>query len=308
MFSLPKVEPPAVKTKAIGIRKAQYVPYGVVAGEVISGNIPRDHFIHSLRLRVVEGTLSGGSSPEWVAGALEYLVKSVTLKADGGKYFKQMSWAEAKQICIVNGEKQTDGYVKLYFTDPKIPSAKPLPSWKFTSLVIQIEWESLTAATITTGTPTGCAGTKVEITIAETKWDNEDIRDWPVLVEVVRTKSTFGTNTLWQTFDHERVNVVAGYLYHCDDDGTDDDDIFDKLKVIGREPSGEFIAYDEVDLEEIREANKNAFQGESLATGFFMIEWPRGLQTREFTSLKSMLYIGAAGTNAGLRILERYVL
>lgn len=308
MFSLPKMEPVPVKTKTIGIRKADYVPYGVVAGETISGNLPRDHFIHSLRLRVVEGTLSGGTTPAWVAGSLEKLVKSITIKADGGKYFKQMSWDEAKQICVVNGEKQTDGYVKLYFTDPKIPQAKPLPSWIFTSLVIQIEWESLTAATITTGTPTGTAGTKVEVTLSETKFTDEDIRDWPVLVEVVRTKSQFGTNTLWQNFEHERANIVLGYLYHADDNGTDSDAIFDQLRVIGRDKSSEFIAYDEVDLLEIREANKNAFQGQSLATGYFMIEWPKGLNTSDFTSLKSQLYIGAAGTNAGLRVLERYVL
>jgi hypothetical protein len=308
MFSLPKMEPAPVKTKTIGIRKADYVPYGVVAGETISGNLPRDHFIHSIRLRVVEGTLSGGSSPAWVAGSLEKLVKSITIRADGGKYFKQMSWAEAKQICVVNGEKQTDGYVKLYFVDPKIPQAKPIPSWIFTSLVIQIEWEALQAATITTGSPTGTAGTKVEVTLSETKWTDEDIREWPTLVEVVRTKSQFGTNTLWQNFEHERANVVMGYLYHCDDNGTDSDAIFDKLRVIGRQKDSEFIAYDEVDLLEIREANKNAFQGQALATGFFMIEWPKGLPTSEFTSLKSQLYIDSAGTNAGLRVLERYVL
>lgn len=301
---------PKTPPRAEVAHSRKYVPnkYGAVAGESVVGALPTDHFLRALKLRVVKGTLSGGTSPAWVAGAEDKLVKSITLFAEGTKYFKKMSWEEMQQLCIANHEKQTAGHGKLFFVDPKVEEAQPLPTWRFTSLTLEVEWESLTAATITTGTPTGQTGTKLVLTGIESDWDGEKIADWPVLVEVVRTKHDFGANTGYQVINHERSNVVVAFLLAIDDNGTLSDTIMDKIRIIARKAGGTIIPYDEIELADVKEENKNAFQGNALATGYFMIEFPGGLNTRDFTSLKSELNIPSAGTKVGVRVMERYVL
>jgi len=304
---IPRPRPPP---RAEVAHSRPYVPnkYGAIAGESVVGALPTDHFLHALKMRVVKGTLSGGTAPDWVAGAEDLLVKNITLYAEGTKYFKKMSWAEMQQLCIANLEAQTAGHGKLFFTDPKIEEAQPLPTWRFTSLTLEVEWEALTAATITTGTPTGQSGTKLVLTGIESDWDGEKIADWPVLVEVVRTKHDFGANTLYQVIDHERANLVVAYLYAIDDNLTMSDTIIDKLRIIARKAGGTIIPYDEIELADIKEENKNAYQGTPLATGYFMVEFPGGLNTRDFTSLKSEVNIPVAGTKVGVRVMERYVL
>jgi len=304
---IPRPRPPP---RAEVAHSRKYVPnkYGVIAGESVVGALPTDHFLHALKMRVVKGTLSGGTSPEWVAGAEDHLVKNITLFAEGGKYFKKMSWTEMQQLCIANLEKQSAGHGKFFFRDPKIEEAQPLPTWRFTSLTLEVEWESLTDTAITTGDPTGQVGTKLILTGIESDWDGEKIANWPVLIEVVRTKHDFGTNTLYQVINHERANVVVAYLYAIDDNLTMSDTIIDKLRIIGRKAGGTIIPYDEIELADVKEENKNAYQGNALATGYYMIEFPGGLNTRDFTSLKSELNIPTAGTKVGVRVMERYVL
>lgn len=287
-----------------------YVPikYDAIAGGDVVGPLPTDHFLRALKIRVVKGTLSGGTSPAWVAGAEDKLVKSISLYAEGGKLFKKMNWEEMQQLCIANHEKQSAGFGKLFFVDPKIPEAEPLPTWRFTSLTLEVEWESLTNAAITTGDPTGQTGTKLVLTGIENDFDGEKITLWPVLIEVVRTKYDFGANEGAQVINHERSNNVKAYLYAIDDAGTLSDSIIDKISVISRKSTGTNIHYDAIELVEIKEENKNAFLGNALATGYFMVEFPDGLKTRDFTSLKSELNIPSAGTKVGVRVMERYVL
>jgi len=292
------------KAENISIRKVDPNKYGDVLGETVGVAIPKDHFIHAIRLRIVKGTFVGGTSPAWVASAEELLVTNLVLRAEGSKRFKEGKWKEFKALNIVNLETMTDGSLKLYFTDPKIPDAKPLPAWRFTSLTLELTWAKLTD--VTTGTPTGTVGTKCEITLEESHWDGEQIDNWPCLIEVVRGKTVWGANTGWQNYDHERVNLVNGFLYHADDNNTDSTDIFDTVRVIGRTPAGSFPLYDEVAVVDIREANKNAFMV-AMGTGYWYLDFA-GLNTRQFTSLKTQLEIQTAGTNAGIRVMERYTL
>ena len=275
----------------------------ILTGGSVVGALPTDHFLHALKLRVVKGTLTGDT---WAAGDEDLLVKSVTLFAEGGKYFKKMSWEEMQQLCIANHESQSAGMGKLFFVSQKFPEAQPLPTWRFTSLTLEVEWESL-ANVGAAGTGTATTSSLV-LTGIESDWDGEKITDWPVLIEVVRTKYDFGTNTLYQVIDHERANQVKAYMYAIDDNLTMSDTIIDKLRVIGRKASGTIIPYDEIELADIKEENKNAFLGTALATGYFMVEFPGGLNTRDFTSLKSELNIPSAGTKVGVRVMERYVL
>ena len=307
MFSIPKAVAQEVpKPEKTSIRQYTPIKYGVVAGEVISGDLPKDHFIHAIKLRVNLGTLSGGASGSWNSDAAEKIIKSLVVKAEGTTYFKQGKWLEFKQICIANLEPQADGSVKLYFVDPKIEETKPLPSWKFTSLVIELDFEALT--TLQDGDRDAQSGTDVKITVIESHFDNHDMSYWPTLIEAVRTKKTYGDNEEWQVFEHERANVVTSLLYHADDDGTDSDVIFDKLKLIGRVKNAQYPIYDEVEITDIQAENKTAFNNQALGTGFWMIEWAKGLDTSQFTSLKSELFIGTAGTKAGMRVMERYLL
>lgn len=298
-----KETPTPTKTS---IRPFTPIKYGAATGEPVSGDLPKDHFIHALIFRVNLGTLTGGATGDWNTDAKEKIIKSLVVRAEGTKYFKQGQWNEFKQICISNLEKQPDGSVKIYFDDPKIEEAMPLPSWLFTSLVCQLDFEAIT--NLQTGDRTDQTGTEVKITVVESHFNKEDMSYWPVLIEAVRTKQTFGTNTGYQVYEHERANVISSMLIHADDAGVESDTIFDKIRLIGRTKKAHYPIYDDVSLIDIKNANKESYQQQALATGFFMVEWPKGLNTSSFTSLKTELNIPTAGSNAGVRIMERYLL
>jgi hypothetical protein len=84
--------------------------------------------------------------------------------------------------------------------------------------------------------------------------------------------------------------------------------IFDKLKVLGRKPSGETTIVGEVPIGLLRLENNGEIGVDTLDTGFVMLEWLQGFPANEYSSLYSYVNIPTAGTNAGLRVLERYTL
>ena len=108
-------------------------------------------------------------------------------------------------------------------------------------------------------------------------------------------------------FDHERAYRQYGYLYTVDDDGTLSDTEFDMLTLQGIKRDGEHRLVDEQYMTHIKEMNKVAYQN-ALGTGFFYLEFPNGYDSGQYTTLLSKLNIPTAATNAGLRVLERYLM
>lgn len=253
--------------------------------------IPTDHFIHKILLKV------GYNSVTTAIGTLADDITEARLIGDGSKYFKKMLGTMIKAIQIVNFEGNTTGYYIIYLKDPRIEASKPLPAWLFTTLNLELDL------------PAGGSSqyVVVEPTIIEEFYNNQDLTNWKVLVEKYPGRTTYGTSTGEQTYLHERAYDVYGYLYRIDDQDTASATIFDylTLKAIARD--GEWNLRDKANIPLLVQENLAEFKA-AFGTGFFMVEFPQGLPSHQYTSLKSILNIPSAGTVAGVRVLERYLL
>ena len=258
------------------------------AAQTFDIDIPTDHFIHAMLIAIAEGTESPGTLADDLT--------DISLILNGNNYVKEMTADMCKAVCIMNKNVQSTGYYTLFFTDPKIPKAKPLPAWLFSSILLRLKDNA----------PAASNYHYINVTLVESA-GREISGDWALLVEKYLRWKKYSTNTLWQDYDHERAYNVFGYLYTVDDDGTLSDTEFDKLRVIARTKEGEKRLFNETPMAHIKEMDKAEYQS-ALPTGFFSVEFPAGLPTAKFTSLTSQLNIPTAGTNVGLRVLERYCL
>jgi len=252
-------------------------------------DIPTDHFIHAILIAIGESTATAGQ-------VLADDLTDISLILNGNNYVKDMTGDMCKQVSILNKNVMSTGYYMLYFTDWKIPQAKPLPAWLFSSITLRLKDNA------------PATGDKhfINATLIETA-GREISGDWRLLVEKYLRWKKYGTNTLWQDYEHERAYNVFGYLYAIDDDGTLSNTEFDKLRVIARTREGEKRLFSETSIAHLREVDKVEYQN-ALGTGFVSVEFPAGLPTHKYTSLLSQLNIPTAGTNVGLRVLERYCL
>lgn len=184
----------------------------------------------------------------------------------------------------------------LYFTDPKIPKAKPLPAWLFSSITLRLKDNA----------PAASNYHHIHATVWQSK-RKQVTGDWALLYEKYLRWKHYGTDTGWQDYDHEKAYNVMGYLYAMDDNGTLSDTAFTKLQVISQGEVGELRPFSEAYIPHLREQDKVEYQN-ALPTGFVSVEFPAGLPSYKYSSLMSQLYIASAGTNVGLRVLERYCL
>lgn len=250
-------------------------------------DLPRDHFIHEIFVQVEKDT----------DGTLTDTLNTIQLVGNGNKYLKDLLGAMCINIQRLNGQRHSTGIYHLFFSDPNILEAKPLPAWVFTSLQLKI----LTVA--------GGSGVKnvVTPTIVESAYQGEDLSNSKVLIEKYLRHSKFGANTGWQEYEHERAYKIFSYLYVQDDGGTVGENKFDKLKLLGRSPTSELTIIGEVPVKTLVREN-NARLNENLDAGYFFLAWAQGFPTGDFSSLKSYLNIASAGTNLGVRVVERYIL
>ena len=264
----------------------------VATAQTFDFNVPTDHFIHALLIAIGEDTNAGVE----YAGTLADDLTDLSLILNGNNYVKELTADMAKAISIMNKNVMSTGYYMLYFTDPKIPQAKPIPAWLFSSIILRLKDNA----------PSASNYHHVHATVIQSK--RHDITgDWKLLVEKYLRHQKYGTNTGWQDYSHERAYNVLGYVYAMDDDGTLSNTAFDKLKIISQSGAGELRPFDEAYITHLREQDKVEYQN-ALPTGFVSVEFPSGLPTHKYSSLKSQLNIPSAGTNVGLRVVERYVL
>jgi len=209
-----------------------------------------------------------------------------------------MTGGMSKQIGILNKENLSTGFYKLYFTDPVIKKAMPIPSWLFSSLDLDL----------LDNAPAASNYHHIRVSVVESEVPSGlDVSDWRILVERYLRWKHYGTDTGWQDFDHERAYDIYGYLYAMDDDGTLSDTAFDQLTVLGIKPDGEHRLVDEEYIAHIKELNTIAYQ-QAFGTGYFYMEFPEGYDSGQYRSLLSRLNIATAGTNVSLRVLERFLL
>jgi len=260
--------------------------------ETFEIDLPRDHFIHEIIITVYESN-ADTYDPSELADDLT----NIQLIANGNKYLKDMTAGMCKQIMKINKRKPATGLYEIFFTDPKIPDAMPLPAWIFTSLVLKI----------TDNAPASGNKHYIDIVVVESAYEGQDLSNWKVLVEKYLKWKKYGTNTGEQLYQHERAYKIYGYLYVMDDNGTLSNTIFNKIKLLGRKPEGEVTICD-VPVTLLRAENGAEIGIDTLDTGYAFLEWKDGFPAHEFASLYSKPNIPTAGTNAGLRVLERYVL
>lgn len=265
----------------------------VATAETFNFDVPTDHFIHSILLSIGEDAVAGVEGQ----GTLADDITDVSVILNGNNFIKELTGDMVKAIAIMNKNECATGYYKLFFTDPRIPVAKPIPAWLFSSITLRVKDNAPIASNYHHIHATVFASKRREIS-----------GDWALLVEKYLRWAKYGTNTLWQDYEHERAYNVFGYLYAMDDDGTLNATIFNKLRVIAQGEMGEWRPFDEANIPHLQEEDKQEYQGVSLPTGFVAVEFPQGLATRKFSSLKSQVNIPTAGTNAGLRVVERYCL
>jgi len=255
-------------------------------------DIPRDHFIHEIIINCFEHT-ADTYDPTYYDDALS----TIQLVANGNKYLKDMTAAMCKEVMKINKRKPATGLYEIFFTDPKIEDAQPLPAWVFTSLQL-ILGDVAPAAT---------KYNYIDIVVIESAYEGQDISNWKVLVEKYLKWSKYGANTGEQLYEHERAYKIYGYLYVMDDNATLSNTIFNKIKLLGRKPEGEVTIID-VPVTLLRQENGAEIGVDVPATGYAFLEWAKGFPAHEFASLYSKPNIPTAGTNAGLRVLERYTL
>lgn len=254
--------------------------------------IPTDRLIHAIQISIGQDTTASG-----VAGTLADVIASIDLNSNIG-HLKEMLGSMAKQISIINKEVMSTGFYRLYFTDPVIKRAMPLPSWLFSSLDLDL----------TDVAPAATEYSHIQVSVIESEVPSGlDVGDWRILVERYLRWRHYGTDEGWMDFDHERAYRIFGYLYTVDDDATLSDTEFDMLTLIGIKKDGEHRLIDEQYMSHIKESNTVAYH-QALATGFFYQEFPNGYDSGQYSSLLSKLNIPTAATNAGLRVLERYLL
>jgi len=264
----------------------------VNVAQTFNFDIPRDKLIWAILISIGKDTTAVGGQ-----GTLADELVDISLIGNGNKYMKVIRGEMIKEICKINLEAQSTGFYKLYLKDPRLGMTRPLPSWVFTSLVLSLV-DSAPGATYYH---------HIRVSIVESDYQGEDLSNYPVLIEKYMSWSKYGTNTLWQEYNHERAFTVYGYLYMIDDNGTLDDAKCDKLKVIGNHPAGQDYLADEIYFSHLKELDKQLYMS-AMATGFTFLEFPNGYDTSKYSSLKSYVNIATAGTNIGVRVLERYVL
>ena len=252
--------------------------------------LPTDHFIHYIDLKCLESVTD-------IPATLDDFVSAIRLIGDGSKYLKVMTGAMSKEICKVNHSVKNTGFYRLFFKDPRIPESKPLPAWVFTSLQLEIDDIA----------PAASEKNYIYPEVVEEMYQGQDLTNWRALVEKYSKWAKFGANTGEQEYLHERAYDVFGYLLAMDDNGTLSDTKFDKLTLKGITRDAEYSILSNVNISQLKEQNYSEYQV-AMGAGFAMIEFPQGLPSHQFTSLKSLLNIPTAGTNIGVRVLERYLL
>jgi len=261
--------------------------------QTFSIDLPRDHFIHQIIINVYESTADTYDPTKLVAGDLT----NIQLVANGNKYLKDGTADMFLQVMRVNRCKPSNGLYTLFLTDPKINDAQPLPSWVFTSLVLNL----------TDNAPAASNYHYIDVVVVESAYGNQDLSNWKVLIEKFLKWMKYGTNTGEQLYEHERAYKVYGYLFVMDDNGTLSATAFNKLKILGRKPEGELTVVD-VPVNLLVAENNAEIGVDALATGYAMLEWADGFPANEYSSLYTKPNILTAGTNIGLRVLERYTL
>jgi hypothetical protein len=258
--------------------------------------VPTDHFIHGILIQIGYDTTGTVEDPMSASATLADDATTISLILNGNNYVKDGYGDMFKTVSIMNKNQQATGFYMLLCTDPKIPQAKPIPAWLFSSITLKV---------VTTA-----AGSSnynhVSVYVLQTQ-RGDITQPWQLLVEKYLRTLACGASTGSFEYVHERAYTVFGYVYRMDDNGTLSNTKFDWITLKAQGQQGEYRPYDMAPITLLRAENQREYMV-AMPTGYFAVEFPNGLPTYKYTSLSSFLDIPSAGTAINLRVLERYVL
>lgn len=261
------------------------------AGEKLTFDLPCDQLLYGIDLKCAKDT----------DDSLASNISEIELKLDGSKTIRNLSGAMLRALNIIDHQKASTGFYRLPIAHPEL-GADPIPLNQFSSC-------QLTVTVAAAGTSTKNVVTPVLQLGARASYPKlSDIGLGKVLVETFLPKKSFSTNTGEQEYEHMRANEVLGYLYECFDDGTLSDTEYNYLTLELWNKSGKKTLKEKLPFAQLKEQNTIDALGNALGTGIFYLPFSSKLRTTDYTSIKSILNIPIAATNAQVRVLERYML
>lgn len=261
------------------------------AGESVEWDIPMDMFLFSIDLKCTQDT----------DGALADKISQVDLILDGSKTIRNISGNFLKAIAYLRGYKPSTGFYPISVVDEQL-GTDPLYLPNYSSLKLKVTVAAAGSGVKAVITPTLQLGARSSYAkLVDTKTTK-------LLVETMGTTKAYSTNTGNQEYEHQRGQVIAGYLYQMADNGSASATIFSKYSLqLSSALQGHQKIAEEVDIATLKENNTEEARGNALPTGVFYVPIRDTLKTTDYTSIKAILYIPSAGTNAQLTVLERQI-
>jgi hypothetical protein len=139
-------------------------------------NIPRQHFLNRLRIKVNKGTLTGGTAGAFVAGAANKMIKRLELTIGGQLTVTNLSFENLRRLNLLAYKDQYpgEGYA---FLDLGM-----LPTHLFTSLELHITFASIQELQAAGGDHTAITGAKVVLHSREVINEGQDVGRIPIVV------------------------------------------------------------------------------------------------------------------------------
>jgi len=257
------------------------------SAETVTLNLPRNKLIYGVDLKIAKDT----------DGTLTDTVTEIRVILNGNLIIKKYAGVVAKAIALLNGQKCSTGFYKIYFVDP-ILGGSPIPADALTTFTIEVDVSAGGAGVKNRVTPTLLEGYKDSFSMGLNK----------ILVEKYSIQKQYGTATGEQEYEHERTQDILGLIYDLGDNGSRSDTAFSYVTLEGKSRTEETKPYEKLALPQLKELNTQENNGNALATGIFALSFPEGLASYRFTTLRSLLNIASAGTNCTAKVIERYLI
>lgn len=253
--------------------------------------VPRQHFLHRLRLRVNKGTFVGGTSPAWVASAGNKLITRIELSIGGQVTKDNLSFEDLRRLNILQYRDNlaSEGYAYL--------DLGRLPSHKFTSLELIVTWAALTA--VTTGTPTSTTGTYVDIVRMEELNVGQATDGIPL---VLRKTQSIGASS---TTAPDRKDIRSGNVLQAIVIIPSSTTLISTVSVIQDGVKYHVAAESWADL---REENKADFELDAVQTDFAVINFDKfgdgsqALRTMDMNTLE-LEFVTASEAGGSIRLV-----
>jgi hypothetical protein len=165
----------------MAIQKSLLIRADYQAGAQTRVPIPRQHFLHRLRFKVVKGTTTGGA---FVALAGNKLIQRLELVIGGQLTKDNLSFEDLRRLNLLQYKDTlpSEGYAYL--------DLGRLPTHAFTSLELLITWAPL--ASVTTGGATAITGAYVEIRRMEELNEGQPVKGIPLALRKTLTVDAGG--------------------------------------------------------------------------------------------------------------------